>query len=154
MRLAVEEHGGGKQLLRFRIWPRPLRVGLGLVVALGILAASAAIDGTLVAAVLIGAVAVLLAGSIVRDCAAAMGVLVPAVVHHSDLPRAATRTEPSSNGAIPAELEGATRLVPRLSPNGSHPDRAKDVANGNGSLGVPAPIPMRQRGLNLSDRED
>jgi len=154
MRLAVEEHGGGKQLLRFRVWPRPLRVGLGLVLALGILAASAAIDGTLVAAVLIGAVAVLLAGSIVRDCAAAMGVLVPAVVHHSDQPRAALRAEPSSNGAIPSELEGATRLVPRVSSNGSHPDRAKDIANGNGSLGVPAPIRMRQHGLNLSDRED
>ena len=83
-----------------------------------------------------------------------MGVLVPAVVHHSDEPRPALRAEPSSNGAIPAELDGATRLVPPAASNGSHPDRAKDIANGNGSLGVPAPIRLRQRGLNMSDREE
>ena len=31
MRIAVEEHGGGRQLLRFRIWPRCSRIGLALV---------------------------------------------------------------------------------------------------------------------------
>ena len=34
MRMAVEEHGAGRQLMRFRSWPRFSRIGLG--VALGV----------------------------------------------------------------------------------------------------------------------
>jgi hypothetical protein len=81
-------------------------------------------------------------------------VLVPAVVHHSDEPRPAPEAENSSNGVVPAEIRAATRLVPRISSNGAHPESTTESGNGNGSLGVPTPIRMRQRGLNMSDRED
>ncbi len=154
MRMAVEEHGDGKQLLRFRLWPRCSRAGLGLVAALTVLAAAAAIDGTWIGTALIGTVALLIAGSMSRDCGAAMGVLVPAVVHHSDEPRPSLDVEHSSNGAVPAEVRAATRLVPRISSNGAHPESAPEIANGNGAHGIPAPIRMHPRGMNLSDRED
>jgi hypothetical protein len=152
MRMAVEEHGGGKQLLRFRIWPRFSRAGLGLAALFAALAVTAAADGTWIGGVLLGSAALVLFGSMSRDCAAAMGVLVPAVEHHADMPRPAPQAEPSSNGAVPAGVRTATRLVPRLSSsNGSHPDGAGEIAKRNGAIGMPAPIQMRQRGLDHED---
>jgi GT2 family glycosyltransferase len=56
-RLTVEEHGGGRQLVRLQSWPRvrPLALGTGLPLAL--LAGGACLDGAwLAAAVLAGAV--------------------------------------------------------------------------------------------------
>jgi O-antigen biosynthesis protein len=77
MRMAVEEHGGGRQLLRFRVWPRCSHIGLVVVAIFAGLATGAAIDGTTFAAILLGAAAVVVAGSMARDCATAMGVVLP-----------------------------------------------------------------------------
>ena len=152
MRMAVEEHGGGKQLLRFRIWPRYSRIGIGLGVLFAALAPTAVVDGTWIGGVLLGAAALVLLGSMTRDCAAAMGVLVPAIEHHADVPRPAVQAETSSNGAASTGVRAATRILPRLSsPNGSHPDGAAEVAKRNGSAGIPAPIQMRRRGLDHED---
>ena len=50
IRLAVEEHGAGRQLARYRVWPRCSGLGTMLLAAFGSLAAAAAIDGAAVAA--------------------------------------------------------------------------------------------------------
>jgi GT2 family glycosyltransferase len=87
LRMATEEHGGGRQLSRFRIWPRWSPGAAVTAAVLGALAAAAALAGApVVAGVLIVSVAAL---SIVtlRDCAAAI-----AVIAHG----AAAEAEPSA----------------------------------------------------------
>lgn len=75
LRMAVEEHGRGRQLLRFRTWPRrSARRAAGLLLAAG-LAAAAAVGGWWPAALAVGAIAVL-AGA---RAAVGRGVAVAAV---------------------------------------------------------------------------
>jgi GT2 family glycosyltransferase len=70
--MAVEEHGAGRQYLRFRIWPRHHR---GLLATLfgGLLAAAALLDGAWIAAGVLGASAFALAAIAFCDCGAAIG---------------------------------------------------------------------------------
>ena len=73
LRVAVEEHGAGKQLLRWRVWPR---VSTGLLVASGILAAlalGAAKDHARVAAAALGGCVILMMLRAAVECARAMG---------------------------------------------------------------------------------
>ena len=44
MRMAVEEHGAGRQLLRIRSWPRFSRIGAGVALSRGLLAGAAALS--------------------------------------------------------------------------------------------------------------
>jgi O-antigen biosynthesis protein len=69
---AVEEHGGGRQLFRLRAWPRVPRLVIGLLIALSALAVLAAVDGALVAAVVLAACAAFTAFMTNADCASAM----------------------------------------------------------------------------------
>jgi len=57
LRLAVEEHGGGRQLARFRLWPRIGRLGIALVALFAAGALVASFESDLVAASLLGALA-------------------------------------------------------------------------------------------------
>jgi O-antigen biosynthesis protein len=82
LRLAVEEHGEGRQLLRLRLWPRPSSGAL-LGIALLALAFAFGAKGTAAAAIL-GAAALVLAVRVVRDCAAALAVLVRAVTSEQE----------------------------------------------------------------------
>jgi GT2 family glycosyltransferase len=72
--MGVEEHGGGKQLLRFRIWPKcsPATMVLGL--ACGMLSALAAFDGAIVASMVLALAPASLFLWMFRDCASAMAV--------------------------------------------------------------------------------
>jgi GT2 family glycosyltransferase len=79
LRLAIEEHGGGRQLLRVRSWPRFSRLGLLLVVLLGLLAVAAADDGAWAAVVTLAVCALLLTSQIWVESASAMAVLRTAV---------------------------------------------------------------------------
>jgi O-antigen biosynthesis protein len=58
--MAIEEHGGGKQLARFRGWPRFSIEGLVAILLLVILSAGAAFDHAWVASTVIGALAAVL----------------------------------------------------------------------------------------------
>jgi hypothetical protein len=108
--------------------------------------------------------ALLIGLSMARDCAAAMGVLVPAVEHHSDEPRAALPAQLDRNGVLVAGATAATRLMPHPSPNGgaangasangTHPDADEEVARGNGTIGMPAPVRMHERGLHMTERDE
>ncbi|MDP9346671.1 MAG: glycosyltransferase [Actinomycetota bacterium] len=59
-RLAVEEHGGGKQLLRLRCWPRLSRAGLVAIALLAALSAVAAAAGAAIPSAVLGSVMVAL----------------------------------------------------------------------------------------------
>ncbi len=73
--MGVEEHGAGRQMLRFRVWPRFSKLALYTLIILGSLAVGATFDGAwLVAALLlIGALAPALRS--LQDCAVSVAAL-------------------------------------------------------------------------------
>jgi hypothetical protein len=80
MRIAVEEHGAGRQLVRFSCWPKYSRFGLTVAAGCAALAVGAALDGAVGAFVVLAAVAAITAVSALRDTATATGVLLRAIV--------------------------------------------------------------------------
>jgi GT2 family glycosyltransferase len=78
-RMAVEEHGAGKQLLRFRSWPRFSYPGLVILVSLAALSVGAAMAGVWTACAILGAAAVLLCVLVLQDSASATGILLSAL---------------------------------------------------------------------------
>jgi GT2 family glycosyltransferase len=77
--MAVEEHGAGRQLARFRAWPRCSAGWLFVMLLLAVLAAGAGFDGAQVGCVMLGTTAALLAVRMYRDCAAAMAAVLAAL---------------------------------------------------------------------------
>jgi len=74
LRMAVEEHGAGRQLVRFRCWPRPAPFVLALLILFGAAAIDAEISHVGLAAAFLATVAALLAANVVQHCGAAMAV--------------------------------------------------------------------------------
>jgi O-antigen biosynthesis protein len=79
LRMAIEEHGSGKQLVRHRSWPVPSRAALALAAVLGLLAAGAASDGAGLAAAVLAAVAAGLAATSALACSRATGTVLRAL---------------------------------------------------------------------------
>lgn len=69
--MAIEEHGGGKQLVRFRSWPKVAIPALVIIFLLALLGAIAAFAQAGIASALLGLAVVLLVVSAFRDCVAA-----------------------------------------------------------------------------------
>ena len=69
LRMVAEEHGAGRQLRRFRVWPRPSRGALVLVFLLAALAGTAALDRASAASALIGGAGLLLVARSFVECA-------------------------------------------------------------------------------------
>jgi hypothetical protein len=76
LRLGVEDHGDGKQLVRLRVWPKPSTGALVVIALLGLAVAFEA-EGIAAKAIL-GVSALLIAVRVIRDCAAALAVLLRA----------------------------------------------------------------------------
>jgi hypothetical protein len=76
VRMAVEEHGGGSQLIRYRSWPRWSRGGLAFTAVFAVLSLGAALDGAWFACAVLGAISLLLTASTIRDCGTAAGIVV------------------------------------------------------------------------------
>jgi hypothetical protein len=77
--LAVEEHGGGRQLARFRLWPRVSRAGVVVVIFVGALFAASALSGAWAAAALLGGATLLLALRELQECATGIAAAVEAI---------------------------------------------------------------------------
>ncbi len=77
--MAVEEHGLGRQLTRFRSWPRVSAGGLLLSLTFAALASGAAFDQAWVAAAPLGLVVVMLALRALQECAAATATVLRAL---------------------------------------------------------------------------
>ena len=80
LRMAVEEHGMGRQLVRFRVWPKPSTMSITLGLLLCSLAAAAAVDGAWAGAGILASMAVAVAARVVQECAAATGALLMPVL--------------------------------------------------------------------------
>jgi hypothetical protein len=77
--MAIEEHGGGKQLLRFRTWPRCSSAGAGVITLFAVLASGAALDHAWVATGVLGAVATALVLLALWECSVAATAVSNAV---------------------------------------------------------------------------
>ncbi len=78
LRMAVEEHGAGRQLVRLRSWPKWSWKGLLMAVVSAGLSIGAAVDGAPVVSVAFGASATLLAVRALRECGASLATLLRA----------------------------------------------------------------------------
>ncbi len=79
VRMAVEEHGSGRQYVRFRVWPRCSPAGIALMIFFPSLAVGAAVDGRTAVALGLAATSLALACRTLFECAIAQGALLEAL---------------------------------------------------------------------------
>jgi GT2 family glycosyltransferase len=77
--MAIEEHGAGRQLVRFRTWPRCSQAWFSVFLVLALLAVGAAYDGAPMVCVMLSTTALVVGVRMYRDCAAAMAVVLAAL---------------------------------------------------------------------------
>jgi len=77
--MAVEDHGGGNQLVRLRWWPRLPRGAVILIVLFAALASGAAVAQAWSAAAILGAISLVLASRVFLDCGAAGSAIARAL---------------------------------------------------------------------------
>jgi GT2 family glycosyltransferase len=94
LRAAVEEHGAGRQLARFRVWPRFSRGGVVTSAMLVALALAGLASGALLAAAMLGLIAAVVVSRQLQECAAAITTVIEAI--DQPLPAA------ESTGLVPA----------------------------------------------------
>jgi hypothetical protein len=114
MRSTIEEHGSGRQLLRVRTWPCWSGFGIALLSTLSVLGGLALLSRAWIAGGVLGALAVAVALSGVREAAAGTGTLLHAIpaaaleqpVDRDAEPGPAGRWSPVVEGAAPAYEPG------------------------------------------------
>jgi glycosyltransferase involved in cell wall biosynthesis len=144
--MTVEEHGGGRQMLRFKTWPRLTARTLLFIIPPLILAALAALDHAWVPALVITIATSVVVGWVLSDCAAALGTLtavLPSIVDQPEVAEAAEQetVELKKLRSIQSELEEALsqlNLFSSESPAAS--ERIVPLSNGKQKI-VPAPEP-------------
>lgn len=82
--MAIEEHGAGRQMARFRAWPNFSPVGVGLVVFFAVLAGWAMIDHSWQASGFLGGISLLLALRMLRESALATATLLHVLKREND----------------------------------------------------------------------
>jgi hypothetical protein len=79
LRMAIEEHGAGRQLVRFQIWPTVTLPVVAFAIVLAATSSEALRAGAFVAATIFAAAAGLIAWMVVRGCGAAVARLEQAM---------------------------------------------------------------------------
>jgi glycosyltransferase involved in cell wall biosynthesis len=79
--MTLEEHGAGRQLVRFRSWPKCSTRGLLLISLFAVLAAGAMFDHAWHSAALLSSVALLLVSRMFQECAETMATVLHALMH-------------------------------------------------------------------------
>ena len=74
-KLAVEEHGGGKQMLRFRVWPTFSPTGLAISCMFAALAIGAALQNSWVTTSFLGSFAIISTWSLMEGCSKAKATI-------------------------------------------------------------------------------
>ncbi|MCA1670839.1 MAG: glycosyl transferase, partial [Actinobacteria bacterium] len=106
IRMAIEEHGTGRQLIRYRVLPRPSLPAVTVILfflATGLLAA---LDGAPIVAAILGAVGVMVLFFVGLEAAVQAGRIATAIEH--EVPEEQPAAEPSSE----APIEGVTAADP------------------------------------------
>ena len=155
LRVAVEEHGAGRQLVRIRSWPRFSRIGALVALLCATIGVLAGLDGAWHAAAVMGAVVLVIVASTLQDCATAAGVL--RIAFEEEVEHASRE---SAHGADEAVVRGA-----RLDGNGlvaaSELEHARNGFSANGhvegphrnGVGMSSPLNMSE-GFNVTEREE
>ena len=102
--MAVEEHGRGRQYLRFHVWPAVRRLPLLLLV--GALAGAALADGAWIAAAILGGGALGLAAAVLRECGSAQAEIAATLRAMQARASTSPETEP-----VAVEIETAPALA-------------------------------------------
>jgi hypothetical protein len=79
LRLLVEEHARGRQLARYRIWPRMSSRAIAPIVLLAVIGAAMALGGAWQPAAMFAAAVVLVCGRALYESAAAMALMREAI---------------------------------------------------------------------------
>ena len=108
MCMATEEHGAGKQLVRFRSWPRCSAKGLVLTLLFAVLATGAALDHAWAVSAMLGVVAMLLALRTLQECATAMAAVLRVLEH----PQSGVAYQITADGDSLHEVIGTTNPTP------------------------------------------
>ena len=104
-RLAVEEHGGGRQLVRLRLWPRWSRIGFIAFAGLIAIAVAGALDGEEWAAAVAGVLAVFLALRSLLEWSAATAAISTAFERPEVAWRSAIAREAAHQQRGPSRVE-------------------------------------------------
>jgi hypothetical protein len=126
LRVGVEEHGEGRQLVRLRSWPRMSAAVIALAVALVALCAGAALSGAPVATVVLATSATALLTGGVLHCTTASGIIragLGAEREHSARPRLSVAATRSGGG------DGNGRVGHPISTNGATAVRRADAGD-------------------------
>jgi len=78
-RMAIEEHGAGRQLLRFRLWPRGSWAGIGLTLVFAILSLWAAREADWAASLMLASMTAAFGICMGQECAYGAGAVVCAI---------------------------------------------------------------------------
>ncbi len=129
VRMAVEEHGAGRQLVRLRTWARCSPGGLALILLFTALGVWAGADHAWAASAIFGATTLLLSFRTVHECAVAMAAVLR-VVQHWKAPRQLRGTLSQDQTLFGhASVRPLSPLEPtpavHLSATGFAPERAK-----------------------------
>jgi hypothetical protein len=81
LRSAIEEHGGGRQLVRFRVWPRASHFAQVAVMTAFGACLWAAVDGDPVVLALVGSALLAIVLRIAWETSGALATLLPALRH-------------------------------------------------------------------------
>jgi len=73
--MAVEEHGGGKQLFRLRVWPKWPRPGLIVIALTGLLAVAAALDQEYLVSGIFAAITAIMILRAIRESSSAIDII-------------------------------------------------------------------------------
>jgi GT2 family glycosyltransferase len=79
LRMAIEEHGAGRQMVRFRIWPTVASIPLSLGILLASMAALALSNDAIGASAIFASATLFVCWSVARGCGVAMARLMRAV---------------------------------------------------------------------------
>jgi hypothetical protein len=113
MRLGLEEHGAGQQLVRVRTWPRAGRPALVLLALLAGLAALAAAGSATTAVIVLAAFAAIVLGRLLYECSVACATVRAALPRAFVDPDPDRDPDPDPEPDATAGAETATREAPR-----------------------------------------
>jgi hypothetical protein len=116
LRMVIEEHGAGRQLVRIRCWPRCSRGAIVLTALFATGGIGAALEQALAASAVLGVVVILLLLRMFQECGIAMSAVIQGVQPRNSqgiIPRQPVRCELfSSTGGIESG-SGATPPLPK-----------------------------------------
>lgn len=114
LRIAVEEHGRGTQLVRARIWPRASAGGALVPIALTLLGALAWQQGRVGVATAIGATALVLAGLVLEGYGTATGLAIAQVRALADSPAMLPELPATDLHTAPVQKLPGVRRTPQV----------------------------------------